>query len=161
VQLIGPELKIGRTGERDELRKKGADIGGPEATMRPATGFGVKRIPPAQPRGAQFVEPGFGDAELRGSRGRVEVASIEVGKNAADKLGRKAVEELLLFIPTNYTAPRTCRSKNAQRGTLASPSVVGRCTSSICRVANFSSVALGGSPVALGRSRALRVTCKA
>ena len=113
LQLIGHELKIGRAGQRHKLRKKGEDIVGPEATMSTATGLGSERIPPAQPGGAQLVEPGFGDAELRGSRGRVEAASIEIAENAADKLGWKAVEKLLLFIPESCTAPRTNRSQNA------------------------------------------------
>ena len=117
LQLIGHELKIGRTGERDELRKKGADMGRPSAPMGPAAGFGVERLPPAQPRGAQFVEPGFGKAQLRGRRGRVEVARIEIAENAADKLGRKAVEELFLFIPQAAPLPAPAGVKNAQRGT--------------------------------------------
>ncbi len=111
LQLISDELKIGWASQRHELLKKGEDLVGPDAPMSTATDFGAERIPPAQPGGAQLVEPGFGDSELRGSRGRVEVASIEIGENAADKLVRKAVAKLLLFIPTSCSVPRECRSK--------------------------------------------------
>ena len=111
LQLIGDELKIRRAGKRYELREKGEDITRPEAPMSAAAGFGAERIPPAQPRGAQLVEPGLGDAELRGSRGGVQAAGIETGENAADKLGRKAVEKLLLFIPPRCTDARRRRSE--------------------------------------------------
>ena len=118
LQLIGHELKIGRTGERDELRKKGADIGGPEATMGPAAGFRVERLPPRPATRSAVRRAGFWRGQLRGRRGRVEVARIEIGENAADKLGRKAVEELFLFIPQAAPLPAPAGVKNAQRGTL-------------------------------------------
>lgn len=90
--LIGHELEIGRAGERDELCKKGEDIVGPDAAMGATTGFGAKGIPTLEPSGTQFVEAGFGDAELHSSRGSVECGGIKIGENAADKLGWKAVD---------------------------------------------------------------------
>ena len=123
IQLIGHELKIGRAGQRDELLKKGEDIVRPDATMSTATGFGAERIPPAQPGGAQLVEPGLGDAELRGRRSSVEIADIEIGENAADKLGWKAVEKLLFFIPK--AAPRplkaAVKTQSVERSPLRRP----------------------------------------
>jgi hypothetical protein len=107
LQLIGDELKIGRAGQRDELLKKGEDIVRPDAPMSTAAGLGAERIPSAQPGGAQFVEPGLGDAQRQGSRSSIEMAGIELAENAADKLGRKAVEKLSLFIPK--AAPRPPR----------------------------------------------------
>ena len=97
--LSGDELKIGRAGQRDERQQKDENIGGPEAPLRPATGFGAERLAPAQPGVAQFVEAGFGDAEQSGRQGRGEAPVIEFGENAADKLGQESVEKLHFFHP--------------------------------------------------------------
>jgi hypothetical protein len=83
-----------------------------------AAGDGAEGLTAARPSRAQFVEAGLGDAELSGRRGGIEGAGIELAENAADKLGREAVEKLLFSSP--QTAPRfQARSKNAKR--LSSP----------------------------------------
>ena len=113
LEFIGDELKIGRGGERDELGKKGEDIRGPDTAMRAAAGYGAEGIPPLEPSGTQFVEPSFSDAELRGSRGSVESGGIKIGEDAADKLGWKAVDKLLLFIPPRCPTARPTGSTSA------------------------------------------------
>jgi hypothetical protein len=80
---------------------KALTLSGPVPRWAPPRAF----ITPAQPSEAQLVEAGLGDAELPGSRSRVEVAIIEHGENAADELGREAVEKLLHFIPASCTTP--------------------------------------------------------
>jgi hypothetical protein len=118
IHFIGHELKIERLAQRDKLLKKSADVVRPDAPVGTAAGDGAEGLTAALPSRAQFVEAGLGDAELSGRRGGIEGAGIELAENAADKLGREAVEKLLFSSP--QTAPRfQARSKNAKR--LSSP----------------------------------------
>ena len=101
LHFIGHELKIERLAQRDKLLKKSADVVRPDAPVGTAAGDGAEGLTAARPSRAQFVEAGLGDAELSGRRGGIEGAGIELAENAADKLGREAVEKLLFFIPSS------------------------------------------------------------
>jgi hypothetical protein len=113
LHFIGHELKIERLAHRDKLLKKSADVVRPDAPVGTAAGDGAEGLTAARPSRAQFVEAGLGDAELSGRRGGIEGAGIELAENAADKLGREAVEKLLFFIPSSCAsaeqkAPSAC-----------------------------------------------------
>lgn len=105
-------MEIGRAGPRHKLLEKGEDIDGPKVST--ATGFKEERVQPGQLGAAQFIEPGLGVTEARAKGGRVEIAGIELGEDAADKLRREAVKKFLFFIPASCTARLESRS-NAGR----------------------------------------------
>jgi len=52
-----------------------------------------------EPSGAQDVEPRPAYVQSGGGAGGVDRAAVEVSQDASDKLGRQAVDELLLCTP--------------------------------------------------------------
>ena len=77
-QLVADELVVGRILERQEALEKSERLWWPWHEMVAATGDGLERMSPSQPRATELVETGFADPQSMCSLVGIHVAGVEV-----------------------------------------------------------------------------------